>query len=76
MKIIGVGCGPGLLTEQAKKELKRARFAYGSDRAISPGTAQSDRLTITRNSLNCRTKQSSSRPAIPCLPVSAICGAK
>ncbi len=34
MKIIGVGCGPGLLTEQAKKELKRARFAYGSERAI------------------------------------------
>jgi cobalt-precorrin-7 (C5)-methyltransferase len=34
MKIIGVGCGPGLLTEQAKKELKKARFAYGSDRAI------------------------------------------
>ncbi|MDD1682607.1 MAG: cobalt-precorrin-7 (C(5))-methyltransferase [Methanoregula sp.] len=34
MNIIGVGCGPGLLTEQAKKELKRARFAYGSERAI------------------------------------------
>ena len=34
MKIIGVGCGPGLLTEQAIKELKKARFAYGSDRAI------------------------------------------
>ena len=34
MKIIGVGCGPGLLTEQAKKELKKARSAYGSDRAI------------------------------------------
>jgi cobalt-precorrin-7 (C5)-methyltransferase len=34
MKIIGVGCGPGLLTGQAIKELKRARFAYGSDRAI------------------------------------------
>jgi cobalt-precorrin-7 (C5)-methyltransferase len=34
MKIIGVGCGPGLLTEQAKRELKKARFAYGSDRAI------------------------------------------
>ena len=34
MKIIGVGCGPGLLTEQAIKELKRARFAYGSERAI------------------------------------------
>jgi cobalt-precorrin-7 (C5)-methyltransferase len=34
MKIIGVGCGPGLLTEQAIKELKKARFAYGSARAI------------------------------------------
>jgi cobalt-precorrin-7 (C5)-methyltransferase len=34
MKIIGVGCGPGLLTEQAKKELRKARFAYGSERAI------------------------------------------
>jgi cobalt-precorrin-7 (C5)-methyltransferase len=34
MKIIGVGCGPGLLTEQAMKELKKARFAYGSERAI------------------------------------------
>jgi len=34
MKIIGVGCGPGLLTEQAITELKKARFAYGSDRAI------------------------------------------
>jgi len=34
MKIIGVGCGPGLLTDQAKKELKKARSAYGSDRAI------------------------------------------
>lgn len=34
MKIIGVGCGPGLLTGQAIAELKKARFAYGSDRAI------------------------------------------
>ncbi|MDD4137391.1 MAG: cobalt-precorrin-7 (C(5))-methyltransferase [Methanoregula sp.] len=34
MKIIGVGCGPGLLTEQAIKELLAARTAYGSDRAI------------------------------------------
>jgi cobalt-precorrin-7 (C5)-methyltransferase len=35
MKIIGVGCGPGLLTDLAKKELKKARFAYGSERAIA-----------------------------------------
>jgi cobalt-precorrin-7 (C5)-methyltransferase len=34
MKIIGVGCGPGLLTEQAIRELKAARTVYGSDRAI------------------------------------------
>jgi cobalt-precorrin-7 (C5)-methyltransferase len=34
MKIIGVGCGPGLLTEQAVQALKKARFAYGSERAI------------------------------------------
>jgi cobalt-precorrin-7 (C5)-methyltransferase len=34
MKIIGVGCGPGLLTEQAIQELKRVTSAYGSDRAI------------------------------------------
>jgi cobalt-precorrin-7 (C5)-methyltransferase len=34
MKIIGVGCGPGLLTEQAIQELKKARCAYGSERAI------------------------------------------
>lgn len=35
MKIIGMGCGPGMLTEQAIKELKKARFAYGSERAIA-----------------------------------------
>jgi cobalt-precorrin-7 (C5)-methyltransferase len=34
MKIIGMGCGPGLLTEQAKKELQAARNIYGSERAI------------------------------------------
>ena len=34
MKIIGVGCGPGLVTEQAIRELKKARIVYGSERAI------------------------------------------
>jgi len=34
MKIVGVGCGPGLLTEQAIKELRAARNVYGSERAI------------------------------------------
>jgi cobalt-precorrin-7 (C5)-methyltransferase len=34
MKIIGVGCGPGMLTEQAIHEISRAELIYGSDRAI------------------------------------------
>ena len=34
MKIIGVGCGPGMLTEQAIREISKAEFIYGSDRAI------------------------------------------
>jgi precorrin-6B methylase 1 len=31
MKIIGVGCGPGMLTEQAIREISRATIIYGSD---------------------------------------------
>jgi cobalt-precorrin-7 (C5)-methyltransferase len=34
MKIIGVGCGPGMLTEQAICEISHATIIYGSDRAI------------------------------------------
>jgi cobalt-precorrin-7 (C5)-methyltransferase len=34
MKIIGVGCGPGMLTEQAIREISRAATIYGSHRAI------------------------------------------
>jgi cobalt-precorrin-7 (C5)-methyltransferase len=34
MKIIGVGCGPGMLTEQAIREISQAEIIYGSDRAI------------------------------------------
>jgi cobalt-precorrin-7 (C5)-methyltransferase len=34
MKIIGVGCGPGMLTEQAIREVSRATLIFGSDRAI------------------------------------------
>jgi cobalt-precorrin-7 (C5)-methyltransferase len=34
MKIIGVGCGPGMLTEQAIREISRAKILYGSDRSI------------------------------------------
>lgn len=34
MKIIGVGCGPGMLTEQAIREIGNAKFVFGSERAI------------------------------------------
>ncbi|MGD1003911.1 MAG: cobalt-precorrin-7 (C(5))-methyltransferase [Methanoregulaceae archaeon] len=34
MKIVGVGCGPGLLTEVAIQVIKNASIIYGSDRAI------------------------------------------
>ncbi|MDI9632592.1 MAG: cobalt-precorrin-7 (C(5))-methyltransferase [Methanolinea sp.] len=34
MKIVGVGCGPGLLTLQAVREISSARLVYGSRRAI------------------------------------------
>jgi cobalt-precorrin-7 (C5)-methyltransferase len=34
MKIVGVGCGPDLLTEQAALVIKSAKSIYGSSRAI------------------------------------------
>lgn len=34
MKIVGVGVGPGMLTEQAIKTIRKARRVYGSRRAI------------------------------------------
>jgi cobalt-precorrin-7 (C5)-methyltransferase len=34
MKIVGVGCGPGMLTEEAIVRIAGAKMIYGSDRAI------------------------------------------
>jgi cobalt-precorrin-7 (C5)-methyltransferase len=34
MKIVGVGCGPGLLTQEAIAALREAKICYGSERAI------------------------------------------
>jgi len=34
MKIVGVGCGPGMLTEEAVRVIGSATLIYGSDRAI------------------------------------------
>jgi cobalt-precorrin-7 (C5)-methyltransferase len=34
MMVIGVGCGPGMMTEEAIKELTKARIVYGSKRSV------------------------------------------
>jgi len=34
MKIVGVGCGPGMLTQEAIRVIASATSVYGSDRAI------------------------------------------
>jgi cobalt-precorrin-7 (C5)-methyltransferase len=34
MKIVGVGCGPGMLTEEAVRVIGNADLIYGSERAI------------------------------------------
>ncbi|MDD1724464.1 MAG: SAM-dependent methyltransferase, partial [Methanospirillum sp.] len=34
MKIVGTGCGPGMLTEMAIEEIKKAGMIVGSKRAI------------------------------------------
>lgn len=34
MKVIGVGCGPGLLTEEARRAVEEAESVYGSERAV------------------------------------------
>jgi cobalt-precorrin-7 (C5)-methyltransferase len=64
MKIIGVGCGPGLLTEQAIKELKRARFAYGSERAIG--------LARPYLPANCTIRSIDDYKKLPALPDDAV----
>jgi cobalt-precorrin-7 (C5)-methyltransferase len=35
MKIVGVGCGPGMLTEEAIAAIRNATLIYGSSRAIA-----------------------------------------
>ncbi|MDG6251203.1 MAG: cobalt-precorrin-7 (C(5))-methyltransferase, partial [Methanocalculus sp.] len=34
MKVVGVGCGDGMLTEEAIAAIQGARLIYGSSRAI------------------------------------------
>jgi cobalt-precorrin-7 (C5)-methyltransferase len=39
MKIVGVGCGPGMLTEEAIDTIRGAKKCYGSERAIALATS-------------------------------------
>ena len=39
MKIVGVGCGPGMLTEEAVRVIGNADLIYGSERAIELASA-------------------------------------
>jgi hypothetical protein len=77
MRIVGVGCGPGMLTEEAIHALKDARRVYGSRRAIeiagvpSPGPARSTR-SGTIPPWTSPGMPSSSRPVTPCSRGSAI----
>ena len=64
MKIIGVGCGPGLLTEQAIMELKKAKLVYGSDRAID--------LARTRLPKNCSVRSIDDYKNLPSLAEDSV----
>ena len=39
MKIVGVGCGPGMLTEEAISAIENADLIYGSERALELASA-------------------------------------
>lgn len=39
MIVIGVGCGPGMMTEEAMRELAKARTVYGSKRSVELASA-------------------------------------
>ena len=64
MKIIGVGCGPGLLTEQAIKELRTARNVYGSERSIE--------LARPHLSASCRVKSIDDFKSLSRLPQDSV----
>jgi cobalt-precorrin-7 (C5)-methyltransferase len=64
MKIIGVGCGPGMLTEQAIREISRAATIYGSHRAIE--------LAQSHISFGCAVKTIDDFKNLKELPVDAV----
>jgi len=64
MKIVGVGCGPGMLTEKAAQEIRSARSIYGSSRAIE----------LVKNIIpkNCQVRSISDYRNLSLLPENAV----
>ncbi|MBN1323661.1 MAG: cobalt-precorrin-7 (C(5))-methyltransferase [Methanotrichaceae archaeon] len=52
MKVVGVGAGPGMLTEEAIRAIEGSRLIYGSPRAIeiaSPSISPSAKVKVIRD---------------------------
>ena len=64
MKVIGVGCGPGMLTEKAVAALKEATLVFGSERAIE--------LALKHISPGCRTEVLKEYRNLGRLPLDAV----
>ena len=82
MKIVGVGCGPGMLTEQAAHAIKSARSIYGSGRAIElvqkiiPKNCTVRSISDYRNLAQLPDTRLFSQPATRCLPGSGTLKAR
>jgi cobalt-precorrin-7 (C5)-methyltransferase len=64
MKIVGVGCGPGMLTQEAIRIISRAGLIYGSDRAIG--------IAAPHIPKGCTVKTIDDFKALPRLPEEAV----
>ncbi len=64
MKIVGVGCGPGMLTEEAIAAISRASLVYGSPRAID--------LARSHIPEGCTVREIEDYRALRTLPVDAV----
>jgi cobalt-precorrin-7 (C5)-methyltransferase len=64
MKIVGVGCGPGMLTKEAIQAIASAALIYGSERAIE--------LARPNIPLNCTVKTIDDFKALHTLPKEAV----
>jgi len=57
MKIVGVGCGPGMLTEEAVRAISDARIIFGAKRAIALAAAHIPAGCVVREMTTFRPEQ-------------------